>query len=247
MEQPPKTSFIPKQAAGGAPLRQRKSFNILAFFTIVIFLATLALSVGVFFYKKHVDQQLVKEKAELTKLRLTFSYDEIEALRTFENRVKSAEQVLGTHLSLTKVFDALEDRTQEKTQLTDFTFTLLDSGIADVSLSGSSVSFNTVALQKRAFGGETIFEKGSVVFSDFAALIGEGATKAVTFKVVAALNKPSILYSVTSISTTTNATTSTMTTATTSATMSTTTRAMPARATTAATTTRTGSATTTTP
>jgi len=235
MEQSPKTSFIPKQAAGGAPLHQRKSFNVLAFFAIVIFLATLALSVGVFFYKKHVDQQLVKEEEELTKLRLTFSYDQIEALRTFENRVKAAEQILGTHLSLTKVFDALEDRTQEKTQLTDFTFTLLDSGIAEVALSGNASSFNTAALQKRAFSGETIFEKGSVVFSDVTTS-GEGTKKAVTFKVAAALNKPSILYSVMGTSTTTIATTS--------ATMSTTTTAVPSSV---ATTTRTGSATTTTP
>ena len=193
MEQSPKTSFIPKEIAGSARMKQRRSINLLAFFATVIFIATLAFSVGVYFYKQYEDQRLDAKKTELELLRKSFEVTEIDNIRNFERRVNAAQLLLDQHISLSRVFDALQEKTQKKAQLINFEFSRLESGTAQVSLQGESVSFNTAALQKSVLAGESSFQKDSVLFSDINTT-GQGDKKKVTFKVSAFLNTKEVLY-----------------------------------------------------
>ncbi len=204
MEQSPKTSFIPKQGNAGAAIRQRRSLNVVTFVAMVTFLAVLMLSAGVFFYQQYTVQKLDEKKKQLADLRGGFSEADIESIRMLEKRLKTAEALLDQHISLSKVFDALEDRTQEQTQLSNFSFERLPSGKAQISLSGISNSFNTLALQKRAYAGEKSFVQGSVLFSNLS-VSGEDEDRVVTFEVTGDLSASAIAYTAdVSVATTTS-------------------------------------------
>lgn len=170
MEQSPKTSFIPKQTIGVAKSRQRQSFNMFTVVAMIIFLAVLVLSVGVFFYERYAQSELAIQKERLAEFRNKFSSDaeeNVEAIRMLERRFEVADHLLDRHVALSKVFDAIEDRTQSNTQFTTFEFTRGESGNAQVVLAGTAGSFNTVALQERQLSEESVFEPGSVMFSGF--------------------------------------------------------------------------------
>lgn len=196
MEQSPKTSFIPKQGAGAAPMRQRRSFNLLAFIATVVFLATLTFSIGVYFYKQYSETSLEAKKKELADLQSSFEKEDIGSIRMLEKQLNTAKALLDQHLSLTKVFDALEDGTQKKTELESFSFNRLNSGGAEISLEGNAASFNTAALQKRAFAGEKAFKEDSVLFSGLNKTIGEDGTEIITFNVKAQLDTKETAYTV---------------------------------------------------
>ncbi len=203
MEQPPKTSFIPKQSLGvaqGRPAR-RKSFNILTFFALVIFLAVLALSIGTFFYRQYSEAELEKQKVILEELRKGLGAEgDIATIRKLEYRFQIAKTLLDQHLSISRVFDALEVRVQEFAQITSFDLARKESGNAELILTGLAKSFNTTALQERGFAAERTFKEGSVIFSGINLQTpeeGEDADTAqstVTFSVTADLDIEQVKY-----------------------------------------------------
>ncbi len=195
----PQTSFIPKQSAGPAAggSRQHRSFNVLTFISTTIFLATLALSVGVFFYKKYNADDLAAKKIALTEKRSKFPQTNIEEIRNLDYKFQTANLLLNQHLSLTRLFDALEVRTQGKVELTSFSFKREESGTAKVALAGSGPTFNTIVLQERGFKEEKSFEEGSLIFSDLTITPGEDEEDdKITFKVSSELDPKAVAYEV---------------------------------------------------
>ena len=194
MEQAPRTSFIPKQAPGLAPRRERRTFNVLSFLAMVVFLASLVLAVFVFFYGKYVDEQLYARKTELAEVKQSFSESDIASVRALERKLNAAQRLLDGHIALSSVFDALEAQTQSSAQLSSFDYALLSSGNAEVKLQGKAPTFNTVALQEQRFADERAFEQGSVIFSDLNIENTETGASTVTFGVSARLNHDAVAY-----------------------------------------------------
>lgn len=194
MDYSPKTSFIPKQGPATPQRRQNRTVNILAFFAIVVFLATLLLSVGVFFYQQYSEKKLVEKKDSLTEIKKTFKEEDIESIRRFERRISAAQELLNNHISLARLFDAVESRTQTNTQLSSFSYERNPSGSAQVALSGSAETFNTIALQEREFGKEKVFEKDSLIFSGIAISESEDAVRTVSFEVSGNVATKEIAY-----------------------------------------------------
>ena len=181
-------------------MRQRRSFNIVTFLAIVVFLGVLGLSGGVFFYKQFKDKQLETKKVQLNSLKNSFSEVDIRSIRNLEKRLNGAEELIGKHISLSRVFDVIADRTQKQSQLKKFSFLLLPSGSAEVTMSGGAKSFNTVALQKRAFSTEKTFKEDSVIFSHVNVTEAAGKPRTVTFDVAARLDASAIAYRIASSS-----------------------------------------------
>lgn len=194
MEQTPRTSFIPKQAPGAPARRQRRTFNVLSFVAMVIFLAVLALSVGVFFYHEYSATRLEERKAELAQLKSQFSEEDISHIKDLERRLNAARTLLDGHISLSRIFDALEASTQSNAQLASFTYSRQPSGGAQVSLTGDATSFNTVALQEQRFLNEKAFTRGSVIFSDLSVSNNDTGRKTVSFSVAADIDTKNVAF-----------------------------------------------------
>lgn len=195
MEQAPRTSFIPKQAPGAPTRRQHRTFNILAFFATIIFIASLLLSAFVYLYHAQRVSELEKQKAALADLKKTFSDTDISRIKDMQRKLDAADLLLSQHLSLTTFLAALEARTQANAQITSLNFERLPSGSAEVELQGKTGTFNTVALQEREYASERSFREGTV---DFHSLnISPSAVKGkdtVTFTVSAALDTEVVGY-----------------------------------------------------
>lgn len=195
MEQTPKTSFIPKQSMNTAPSQKRRhrSFNVLGFIAMVLFLGSLVLSVGVFFYKQYSDNKLTALKQELAESRSSFQQGDIESIRELEQRLQSAYFLMNQHLSVSSLLDALERRTLQNVQFTSFAYERRSSGNASVNLGGKSSRFNTVALQGTEFTSESAFE--SSLFSDINIVIEEETLlEHVVFQAHAEINEGVIAY-----------------------------------------------------
>jgi hypothetical protein len=200
MEQAPKTSFIPKQTIGVVKTRERRSFNMVTFLAMVVFMGVLVLSVAVFFYKEYAAANLDVEKRKLADFKQKFDVtasDDIREIRLLEDRFLIAEDLLNEHLSLSRFFEALEERLQSNAQLMVLTYERRPSGEAAVVLEGRALTFNTVALQERGFAIEPSFVPGTTVFSDVD-IASQGTEEDpqdyVTFSVSADLDRVELAY-----------------------------------------------------
>lgn len=219
----PKTSFIPKQAIGGVSKsipRRRKHFNIFSFIGIVVCLCGMILAVGVFLYKGMNEKALEAKKLELQNIKSSFSHDDIEALRELDRRIAISRALLDKHLSPSVLFDALELRTQKEVQFTGFSYAQRESGSVELTLEGTALRFNTVALQsveladaealsRVIFSGLAVEDEGNVQFK----VTGEGNNKALAYTaaVVALMSteNPDIATTTTAVPTATTTATTT--------------------------------------
>lgn len=196
MPETPKTSFIPKNAMGAMPgraPRRRKHFNVFSFIGIVIFLCGIILTIGVYVYKDISEKDLASKKAELQAIKTSFSQSDIENLRELDRRINVANALLDQHLSPSVVFDMLEVRTQEGTQFTEFSYERRESGSVEITMGGSALRFNTVALQSRQLANAAALQ--SAIFSDVNIGEGqEGAADTVDFTVTAQADTEALTY-----------------------------------------------------
>lgn len=178
---------------GRVPHRRRQ-FNIFGFIGMVVFLCGMILAVGTFLYKGYNVRALESKKAELRALKNSFSEDDIMALRKLDHRINAARKLLDAHLAPSVVFDALELRTQKDAMFSDFSYEKRESGSVEITLEGTALRFNTVALQSQqladaevfartVFSGLSIDEEGRVGFT----VTGEGNTAALAYAAPAAL------------------------------------------------------------
>lgn len=191
----PKTSFIPKQAAGGGvnSVRSRKTFNVLTFISTVVFLSVLILALGVFFYKQYNERRLESYQQELSSLKASFAATgDIDRIRALERKMKIGEYLLDHHISLSRLFDVLELKTQQNASLESFEYEFDPSGFGKLILVGSAGSFNTVALQERGYADEQIFSPDSVIFTG----IDTDESAQVSFTVNAELDLNMVSYQV---------------------------------------------------
>ena len=158
-------TFIPKETFGPAVARKRVAGSgILAVLAFVVFLTTVALSVGAFLYTQYLKSSLERKEASLTRAREAFDPQLIEELTRLNDRLKLAKQVLGTHVAPSQLFDLLEKGTLESVRFSDLRYTVLDNGQITVFMSGVGRTFNAVALQSDIFG-KTPYIKDPI-FSD---------------------------------------------------------------------------------
>ena len=199
MSDVPKTSFIPKQTLGNVPSRvqRRRHFNVFGFVGMVVFLCGMILAVGVYLYRDFSQKDLEARKQELQNLKNSFSQSDIQALRELDRRIGVSRALMNKHLSPSVLFDALELRTQQEMQFTNFAYSQRESGSVELVLKGTALRFNTVALQSQQladaetlastiFSGFSIDEAGTVSFT----MTSEGDVQALAYVAPSVLPPP---------------------------------------------------------
>jgi hypothetical protein len=176
------TSFIPKKSLT-APRRQTKgsSIGIFFLFTLVIFIGAIALAIGVFLYQQFVLKSIEQKSASLERASAAFEPAIIQEISRLDTRIKSAQDILDNHKSISAFFDLLEVSTLESVSFENLDYKTDEGGKTGISMQGRARNFSSVALQSDVFGKnkfiqEPIFsdlnldKKGDVVFS-FSAFI----------------------------------------------------------------------------
>lgn len=112
MPNSPSSSFIPKQ---GPARRSRqvvsRQVHLFTVFSYVLFFASLAGSVAVFLYSKHLSNQLDSEVEALNGEIGSFSDVKMEQVRSFNMRLQQAADRIGNSVSSVALLESLEDAT----------------------------------------------------------------------------------------------------------------------------------------
>ena len=108
------TSFIPKKPLVGGASTPSKTINLFALIATLIFIATLTLAVGVFFYNRLVIGQINENKATLERAKGAFEPDLINKIVRLDDRIGVAEGLLNEHLATSYFFDIIERATPLK-------------------------------------------------------------------------------------------------------------------------------------
>jgi hypothetical protein len=174
------TTFAPQRAprlrAASATLGGRR-LNFFSLAALVLFGASAALAIFVFFYRGYLARDITRLDAELALARKSFEPEFIETAVRLNRRIEAGKHLLASHRALSPLFDVLEKRTLETVRFQSFAFEMSGAS-GTLSMNGEGKSFNAVALQSDIFGGE----KGFVnpVFSNFS--LSERGTVLFNFK-----------------------------------------------------------------
>ena len=183
-------SFIPKKTFDLEPTARKKKKTINVFFLIamVLFLASIGLAVGSVVYRDSQLTILSDKKNQLTALRSTFNSADVILLKTLDDRIKSAEEILNDHKGLTPLFSLLSELTLETVRFDTFRYEATDGSQTTLVLAGEAESFTSIALQSDALSAHAAI--GSPFFTNFS-LTQEDR---VTFNLVLPIRNDVLLY-----------------------------------------------------
>ncbi len=136
-----------KRSGGDTPVHFLTVISLFVFFTVLI--ATGAL----FFYKAAVAKSIASMQNDLELTKNRFQPEKIAELQTLDKRLKAAGEILGQHISVTPIFEALEALTMKSVRYTKFTYALAsqDNPNISVKMSGTAVGYRSIALQSDLF------------------------------------------------------------------------------------------------
>jgi hypothetical protein len=157
----PRSSFIPRETASAVPSRvkRRRTFHFFGFLATVIFVCSLALAAGVFFYEKTAEKALATEKFKLIEQKGKFDETRVNEVRAFDRKIRAASLLLDLHITPSKLFSTLEAETMARIQLTNFQLEYEPGYELIVSMQGGTEEFKTVALQALQFGKGTLLDQ----------------------------------------------------------------------------------------
>lgn len=175
MQEIPRSSFIPKQSGSAIPaiIRRRRKFSVFSFIATLIFITSLVVAFGTYYYKGTTERRLDEAKKALSEEETKLGPDRLKEVRDFNRQLLAARFLLDQHLAPTKIFKVLEQTTMQRVRFEGFSFEY-DPANRDamVTLQGSTEEFKTVALQGDRYEDQPILAES--IFSEFA-LIGAGS------------------------------------------------------------------------
>ncbi len=163
MEPKLKTSFIPDKMpqtskknplSGGA---KAEGFDILVIVAIAVFVASVALAIGVFLYDNLQSAQLEAKRKQLAQEKKLLNPSSVKLLARLDKRLKVASEVLANHTAPSAVFDLLEALTLKSVYFKDFEYTNDTFGTIAIKMRGVAKSVNGVARQAEVFGQNRAF------------------------------------------------------------------------------------------
>jgi hypothetical protein len=162
METKYQTSFIPKKPiAPASPARSSRGGGIGLFtlISVIIFLISLGLGGYVYLEKNYLINKITADQATIEDQKggLVDDATTIESLIELNSRIKVAQELLDKHISVSPIFNFLQQTTLKSVRFKNFTFTSAGkdaTGASRVSvlMSGVARDWETVASQADEFG-----------------------------------------------------------------------------------------------
>lgn len=183
-------SFIPRDtsASPSAPRRGGGGLNdLLLLCSIVLFVASVALAVGVFLYGQYLTTENAAKLSQLERAQAGFQPALIQQLTRLDDRMHAAERVLSAHIAPSLFFRALEQATLRTVSFQSLDFQVTDNQNLSVKMVGVAESVNSIALQADLFSKNGVIT--SPIFSNIARQVD-----GVHFNLSAVVNPSAINY-----------------------------------------------------
>jgi hypothetical protein len=144
------STLIPKKTLGGGA-NIATSVGIGVFFRIsfIFFLASAALTGGIYLVDKYLTSTLNEEKSLLKKIEIEFEPVLIAELERVGASIRAAKAILQSHERTSNIFNLLESQTLKDVSFSSFTFA---SDNRSITMSGIAPSYAGVAAQAAIFG-----------------------------------------------------------------------------------------------
>jgi len=185
-------TFIPKKPLTEPKKAKKKrsggTGGIFFILGIIIFLLGVGLTAGTFLLKKVTENRVENKKVSLQRAKEAFEPELIEELSILSDRMDAANRLLDSHITATPFFELLEQLTLKSIRFTDFDYSLDPNDKVTISMSGTTDSFASVALQSDLFGANRYIQEP--IFSDF----GNDSLGNITFEFAGTVNQSLILY-----------------------------------------------------
>lgn len=146
----PRSSFVPKEVSSAIPVQIKQKHTIRVFSligTTMLFLSALG-SVGVYFYKGFLDDELKGLQASLSEMNNEEDQRKVEEIESYDRELKIASQLLENHIAPSKIFEQLEMLTKETVQFQDLKFSYDPGFDAVLEVKGVTDKFASIALQE---------------------------------------------------------------------------------------------------
>lgn len=160
-------SFIPHDTSVARKSRRGGGLNdLLLLFAIVIFVASLALAIGVFLYGQYLATENAGKAAQLERAKAGFQPALIQQLTRLDDRMHAADRVLSGHIAPSLFFRALEEATLQTVSFQSLDFQVTENRDLTVKMAGVAESVNSIALQADLFSKNGVIS--SPIFSGIA-------------------------------------------------------------------------------
>jgi hypothetical protein len=175
MDQNFQTSFIPKKPILKEPTISHRPVGILMIGGLLILFTVGIATGGLYLYRNLLDKQVQSAKDTLSLARNRFEPAKITQLQELDRRLRAANEILSGHISVTPIFQALEDLTMKSVRYTKFGYTLGADGKIVIQMSGEAIGYRSIALQSDlytknkslidpVFSNLTLDNSGNVLF-----------------------------------------------------------------------------------
>lgn len=157
-ESPIQSSFIPRDASAPAGVKPQRGglYDLLMLVSVVLFIASVVLAVGVFLYVQFLQSESASKLQQLQRAEAAFEPKLIEKLTKLDDRMRAADDILSAHIAPSVVFAILEQTTLETVQFRSLDFQAGTPDQIQLRLEGTAQSVNSIALQADIFGKSSV-------------------------------------------------------------------------------------------
>jgi hypothetical protein len=177
MEQNFQTSFIPKKPIVQERASSSRPINIFMIGAILILIIVLLGTGALYFYQISLNKQIASMQASLTAAKDSFEPTKISELQLLDKRLRASTEILSNHITITPVFNELQNITMQTVRYTKFDYELGATSGANINIkmSGIATGYRSVALQSDLFNQDknlinpvfsnlTVDNNGNVLF-----------------------------------------------------------------------------------
>ena len=197
MEPAISTSFIPKRPIESAATQSVQVSKQHSFVSLLVFLIIIgtAAAYGIsYVYESQLLKQKVALESQLASARDGIGTDFVSDMKRLDQRIKGVKTLLGSHVAVSPVFDALQATTLHSIQYTSFDYEFQTDDttkkkIVRITLLGVAKTYNAIALQSDAFQGNTL-----IINPVFSGLTIDDKTHTVGFKLTFSVDPAKLSY-----------------------------------------------------
>lgn len=177
MEQNFQTSFIPKKPVLDETPAFSKPSNLPTVIAVVIFFVVMGLIGALYFYNLYLGRSIASMRNNLDLAKGRFEPEKIVQLQTLDKRIKSSNDILSNHITVSPIFEALQKITMKNVAFTRFDYSIQDEkgAMVKVDMDGIAQGYKAIALQADlfsknknfidpVFSGLSLDDTGSVLF-----------------------------------------------------------------------------------
>ncbi len=168
-------------------IRKGGLYDLFMLISVVLFIASVVLAVGVFLYVQFLETQSASKLAQLQRAKAAFEPALIQKLMHLDDRMHVADDLLASHLAPSIVLKILEQTTLQTVSYASFDFKAPDSQNTTIHMAGNAQSVNSIALQA------DLFSKSSILTSPIFSGVNR-SSGGVAFSVSALINPALIRY-----------------------------------------------------